>query len=44
MKPWIQRLFCETCLKQTYHLGRRVGLWELYTCLVCHTRKAYKVA
>lgn len=43
MKPWIQRLFCETCWKKTTHRGRQVGLWELYTCLICRTRRRYKI-
>jgi hypothetical protein len=43
MMPWLQRLFCETCWKETIHRGRRVGLWEVYRCLQCETRKRYKV-
>ena len=43
MRPWVRFLFCETCWKETCHLGRQFGLWEVYTCLVCRTRKMYKV-
>jgi hypothetical protein len=43
MNAWIQRLFCETCWRETNHRGRRVDLWELYTCLICRARKMYKV-
>jgi hypothetical protein len=43
MKTWLQRLFCETCWKETVHRGRQVRLWEIYVCLFCQTRKRYKV-
>lgn len=43
MRTWVQRQFCETCWQETDHRGRRAGLWEVYTCKICHRRKLYKV-
>lgn len=40
---WLQWLYCETCGRDTRHIGCESGDWEIYTCPVCQTQKRYKV-